>query len=66
MPDTERAVADRAETNRQVNAEDTDLIYRVQAGMRSKSYQDGPFGRSEICLKDSANRLRAVLPELRN
>lgn len=49
--------------NRQVNAEDTALISRVQAGMESKSYQPGPLGESEVCLRSFARKLRHIIPE---
>ena len=48
--------------NRQVNAEDTVLIARVQAGMESKSYSSGPLSRSEVCLAAFARRMRAAVP----
>ncbi|MEE9194671.1 MAG: aromatic ring-hydroxylating dioxygenase subunit alpha, partial [Alphaproteobacteria bacterium] len=48
--------------NRVVNAEDTALVTRVQAGMASSSYASGPFAESEVCLIDSARRLRKRLP----
>ena len=48
--------------NRVVNAEDTALVERVQAGMASASYSSGPFAESEVCLIDSARRLRKLLP----
>jgi carnitine monooxygenase subunit len=51
--------------NRQVNAEDTTLIARVQAGMESRSYQPGPLGGSEVCLRSFARKLRALIPESR-
>jgi carnitine monooxygenase subunit len=51
--------------NRQVNAEDTALIARVQAGMQSRSYQPGPLGESEVCLRSFARKLRALIPEAR-
>jgi carnitine monooxygenase subunit len=51
--------------NRQVNAEDTILIARVQAGMRSQSYDPGPLGESEVCLRSFARKLRALIPEAR-
>jgi carnitine monooxygenase subunit len=51
--------------NRQVNAEDTALIARVQAGMESKHYTPGPLGESEVCLRGFANKLRALIPETR-
>lgn len=49
--------------NRQVNAEDTTLIERVQAGMASSSYSTGPLGESEACLRHFADRLRGLIPE---
>jgi carnitine monooxygenase subunit len=51
--------------NRQVNAEDTALISRVQAGMESKSYTPGPLGESEVCLRGFAKKLRMLIPESR-
>lgn len=48
--------------NRVVNAEDTALVEKVQAGMASASYTSGPLAGSEVCLIDSARRLRALLP----
>ncbi len=49
--------------NRQVNAEDTVLIQRVQDGMATSGYESGPLGPSEVCLKSFADRLKAQLPE---
>ncbi|HEY2445605.1 MAG TPA: aromatic ring-hydroxylating dioxygenase subunit alpha [Rhizomicrobium sp.] len=49
--------------NRQVNAEDTTLIARVQAGMTSSSYSSGPLSKAEICLAAFARRLREAVPE---
>lgn len=51
--------------NRQVNAEDTTLINRVQAGMESRNYVPGPLGESEVCLRSFARKLRALIPEAR-
>ena len=51
--------------NRRVNAEDTDLITRVQLGMQSASYTPGPLGASELCLRSFARKLRAKIPEAR-
>lgn len=51
--------------NRQVNAEDTTLIARVQAGMASSSYTSGPLSEDEVCLKSFARRMRRVIPEAR-
>lgn len=49
--------------NRQVNAEDTTLIERVQQGMMSSSYVSGPLGPGEVCLAAFARRLREAIPE---
>jgi phenylpropionate dioxygenase-like ring-hydroxylating dioxygenase large terminal subunit len=51
--------------NRQVNAEDTALVARVQAGMASASYAHGPLGESEVCLRAFATKLRAAIPAAR-
>jgi phenylpropionate dioxygenase-like ring-hydroxylating dioxygenase large terminal subunit len=51
--------------NRRVNAEDTELITRVQLGMQSPSYKAGPLGTSEVCLRSFARKLRAMIPEAR-
>ncbi len=51
--------------NRVVNAEDTWLIERVQAGMASRSYTAGPIGASEVCLRSFAAKIRAAIPEAR-
>jgi carnitine monooxygenase subunit len=51
--------------NRQVNAEDTMLVARVQQGMYSQSYTAGPLGDSEVCLKSFARKLRTLIPEAR-
>ena len=51
--------------NRHVNAEDTWLITRVQAGMASESFTVGPIGRSEVCLRSFAAKIRGVIPEAR-
>jgi phenylpropionate dioxygenase-like ring-hydroxylating dioxygenase large terminal subunit len=48
--------------NRQVNAEDTVLIARVQAGMESGSYATGPLSKSEVCLAAFARRMREAIP----
>ncbi|MEE8371266.1 MAG: aromatic ring-hydroxylating dioxygenase subunit alpha [Sphingomonadales bacterium] len=48
--------------NRVVNAEDTELVARVQAGMSSASFTSGHFAKTEVCLIDSARRIRAALP----
>jgi phenylpropionate dioxygenase-like ring-hydroxylating dioxygenase large terminal subunit len=51
--------------NRRVNAEDTELITRVQLGMQSPSYKPGPLGTSEVCLRSFAQKLRRLIPEAR-
>ena len=51
--------------NRQVNKEDTALIARVQAGMGSSSYDAGPLGSSEVCLRSFARKYRALMPVTR-
>jgi phenylpropionate dioxygenase-like ring-hydroxylating dioxygenase large terminal subunit len=51
--------------NRRVNAEDTELITRVQLGMQSPSYKAGPLGTSEVCLRSFAQKLRRLIPEAR-
>lgn len=48
--------------NRVVNVEDKDVIERVQAGLNGNDYQPGPIARSEICLRDFANKMRNALP----
>jgi phenylpropionate dioxygenase-like ring-hydroxylating dioxygenase large terminal subunit len=51
--------------NRRVNAEDTELITRVQLGMQSRTYQAGPLGTSEVCLRSFSRKLRRLVPEAR-
>jgi phenylpropionate dioxygenase-like ring-hydroxylating dioxygenase large terminal subunit len=51
--------------NRNVNAEDTWLIGHVQRGMASQSYTAGPIGRSEVCLRSFAKKIRHIIPEAR-
>jgi phenylpropionate dioxygenase-like ring-hydroxylating dioxygenase large terminal subunit len=51
--------------NRQVSVEDRRLIERVQAGMASDAYTVGPLGKSEVCLRSFARRMRALIPECR-
>lgn len=51
--------------NRRVNAEDTELITRVQLGMQSPTYRAGPLGKSEVCLRSFAKKLRKMIPEAR-
>lgn len=52
--------------NRNVNAEDTWLISHVQHGMASHSYSAGPIGRSEVCLRSFAKKIRQLIPEARS
>ena len=51
--------------NRRVNAEDTELISRVQLGMQSPAYVAGPLGTSEVCLRSFSRKLRRMIPEAR-
>jgi carnitine monooxygenase subunit len=51
--------------NRRVNAEDTELITRVQLGMQSPTYVAGPLGTSEVCLRSFSRKLRKLIPEAR-
>ena len=51
--------------NRRVNSEDTELITRVQLGMQSASYEPGPLGKSEVCLRSFAQKIRRLIPEAR-
>lgn len=51
--------------NRQVNAEDTELITRVQQGLQSKSFSVGPLSDKEVCLKHFCSRMRDLIPEAR-
>ncbi len=49
--------------NRQVSAEDSVLIARVQAGMMSSRYSSGPLSKSEVCLAGFARRMRDAITE---
>jgi carnitine monooxygenase subunit len=49
--------------NRVVNREDTWLIERVQAGMRSRFFTPGPLADSEVCLRSFNVRIRNLMPE---
>ncbi len=51
--------------NRLVNAEDTKLIARVQDGMATQSYTQGPLGLGEVCLRSFARKMRILIPEAR-
>ena len=48
--------------NRQVNNEDTYLINLVQEGMNTNKFKSGPLASSEVCLIDSANKVRKAIP----
>ena len=50
--------------NRAVSAEDSGLVERMQAGMKSASFVRGPLGESEVCLRAFAVKMRAAIPEL--
>ncbi len=51
--------------NRVVNREDTALIERVQAGMRSRFFTPGPLAETEVCLRSFNARIRDLMPETR-
>ena len=51
--------------NRQVNAEDTVLIERVQDGMASKSFTVGPLSDQEVALRNFCGKIRHAIPEAR-
>ena len=51
--------------NRQVNAEDTALIERVQAGVEGESFTVGPLSEQEVALRHFCGRVRAIIPEAR-
>ncbi|HEX7875984.1 MAG TPA: aromatic ring-hydroxylating dioxygenase subunit alpha [Sphingobium sp.] len=51
--------------NRQVNAEDSALIERVQAGLASESFSVGPLSEEEVALRHFCGRVREVIPEAR-
>jgi phenylpropionate dioxygenase-like ring-hydroxylating dioxygenase large terminal subunit len=51
--------------NRRVNAEDTALVARVQRGMASRRFEPGPLSETEVCLRNFARRLRALIPQAR-
>jgi phenylpropionate dioxygenase-like ring-hydroxylating dioxygenase large terminal subunit len=52
--------------NRQVNAEDTALIARVQQGMASRSFSAGPLSEKEVCLRHFCWRMRELIPAARH
>ena len=49
--------------NRVVNREDSWLIEGVQRGMASAFFTAGPLAASEVCLRNFAGRIRAIIPE---
>jgi carnitine monooxygenase subunit len=51
--------------NREVNAEDTILVARVQAGMQSSRFTVGPLSETEVCLRSFAAKIREIIPEAR-
>ncbi len=51
--------------NRQVNAEDSELISRVQQGMASRSFSVGPLSDKEVCLRHFCRRMRELIPQAR-
>lgn len=51
--------------NRQVNAEDTELITRVQQGMQSRTFSVGPLSDKEVCLRNFCRKMRQIIPEAR-
>lgn len=51
--------------NRQVNAEDTVLVQRVQDGMESPNFTVGPLSEDEVCLRAFGAKLRQLIPEAR-
>ena len=51
--------------NRQVNAEDSGLIARVQAGQASPSFTTGPLSTHEVALRAFTARVRELVPETR-
>lgn len=51
--------------NRQVNAEDSELISRVQMGMASRSFLAGPLSDKEVCLHHFCQRMRELIPQAR-
>ncbi len=50
--------------NRVVNAEDTWLIERVQAGMQSRYFDAGPLAASEVCLRSFNQKVRTIMGDM--
>ncbi|MDB5457081.1 MAG: Rieske (2Fe-2S) domain protein [Caulobacter sp.] len=69
LPDTRREMTAARylnwRINRQVNAEDTALVARVQQGMASRSFTAGPLAETEVSLRSFGRKLRALVPEAR-
>ncbi|MBA4090460.1 MAG: aromatic ring-hydroxylating dioxygenase subunit alpha [Sphingobium sp.] len=69
LPDTRREMKAARylnwRINRQVNAEDTELVARVQAGMASASFTVGPLSEREVALRHFCGRVRDVIPQAR-
>jgi phenylpropionate dioxygenase-like ring-hydroxylating dioxygenase large terminal subunit len=51
--------------NRRVNAEDTALVARVQAGLSSNRFTVGPLSEKEVCLRSFCRKVRRLIPEAR-
>ncbi len=51
--------------NRQVNAEDSALVTRVQQGMASASFTAGPLSEREVALRNFCRKMRARIPQAR-
>lgn len=51
--------------NRQVNAEDTELVARVQQGMASRTFTAGPLAETEVSLRSFGRKMRALIPQAR-
>jgi carnitine monooxygenase subunit len=66
LPDTRREMKAARylnwRINRRVNAEDTELVARVQQGMASRWFEPGPLSETEVCLRGFARRLCALIP----
>ncbi len=66
LPDSRRAMKAarylNGRINRDVNLEDKGLIERVQDGMGTSRFVQGPLGKNEICLRNFAQRMRREIP----
>ena len=51
--------------NRRVNAEDSALLDRVQAGLSSDSFTVGPLSTQEVALRHFCARMRRIIPQAR-